>query len=127
MTTIERNLDTIKHRDWEMVRDEWLNHIPTIQPVAAPPPSGVESIAELDAAVADVLLKKTVRLSDGETMLRRTVLWEGIHLLHKASHIISAGEVHACEGMCTWSLSSFYQGSLFGIKGILYLMGVALP
>src|SRR5205814_1104943 len=68
-----------------------------------------------------------LRYVDGETHLRRAIFWEGIYLLHKATHIVGAGGIHVSEGLCSWSISSFYQASLFGIKGIIHLLGVALP
>ena len=52
---------------------------------------------------------------------------EGTYLLHKACHIIGAGGLHAGEGLCTWSISSFDQGGLFGAKAILYLLGIGFP
>jgi hypothetical protein len=124
---VEKRIDNIKRRDWVIVREEWLAHIPRIAPPGARPALPLKQVPELSSWAAQAAGKKSIRISDGHTSLRASTFWEGTYLLHKACHVIGAAGVHAAEGISTWSLSSFYQGGLFGAKAVLYLMGIGLP
>jgi len=123
----ERAIDNIRYRDWTVVREQWLGYIPQITPAGAPPVLPVAAVPGLAELAEEAALKKSIRTSGEQADLRSSVFWEGTYLLHKACHIIGGAGVHANEGLCTWSVSSFYQGGMFAAKAVLYLMGVGLP
>lgn len=124
---VERAIDKVRFRDWETVREQWLAYVPDITPSGSPPVlplASVPGLAEYADAAAN---KRTIRISGEQNALRISLLWEGIYVLHKASHVIAAAGLQANQGLCTWSLSSFYQGGLFAAKAVLSLMGLGFP
>ena len=54
------------------------------------------------------------------------MLFDGIYLLNKAVHVLSASQVHIDVGMCSWSLSNAYQSAFFAMKACALLLGMAV-
>ncbi len=112
----------VAHRSWETLLSEWLNFLPKLDSPALPP-EGLDNFFPLQSCLASRSSDESF-LSEVEG-LRTLMFHEGLFLIHKAGHVIGAAELHAQKGILTWSLSSAYQGALFGAMAIMRLLGVA--
>ncbi len=112
----------IPHRSWESLLNEWLNFLPKLDTPALPP-EGLHNFYPLQSYLASHSSEET--LLDEVEGLRTLMFHEGLFLLHKAGHVIGAAELQAHNGILTWSLSTAYQGALFGALAIMRLLGVA--
>jgi hypothetical protein len=125
--SFETTLKKIDSRTWSNVKSKWFNYLPIFDyPGQAPN-------AELYEAYDLANYQKEVKGTPDQTMrsevevLRSDIFREGIYHLHKANHICYASNLHIEGGLPTWSISGAYQASLFGIKAVLNLLGIALP
>lgn len=116
----------ILRRDWATLRGQWLTAIPTISPPGSAPPGSLADVLDLRGPERDVGASPPMPLRKEIPGLRPAVLHEGLYLLHKASHVVSAAELHVQTGICSWSLSSAYQGSVFACRAVLAFLGIAL-
>jgi len=116
----------IRRRNWEEIRDSWLAHVPNFPSVGAAPDPGLERLPTL-------LEIKLPRASDGAARLpdvvgvRRNALWEAVFLFHKSSHANLAAQRLGRQGMHSWCLFNAYHSAYLGAKGVMTLLGVALP
>src|SRR5438045_8161508 len=117
-------LDELRGRRWTHLREYWLERIKAFDSTRPPDPP-------IDEIPAIELLKNKFivegrggpRGSEGSVfesvpLLPQTMFNEGVFLLHKARHILGAAEMHANDGISTWSLSSAYQGAFFAGKSV---------
>jgi hypothetical protein len=59
--------------------------------------------------------------------LRPLTLWEAVFLFHKCSHTHLAAQRLGRQGMHSWCLFNGYHSAYLGARGIMSLLGVALP
>ena len=59
--------------------------------------------------------------------LRTNTLWEAVFLFHKCSHINLAAQRLGQQGMHSWCMFNAYHSAYLGARGIMALLGVALP
>ncbi len=116
------SLKQIERRYWSVIKNDWMRHIPSIHPIGSRPNEGIGEF--LEARSASLIFESDVMTNYIEG-LRQLVLWEGIYLMHKASHVVGVAETSADSGTQTWSLSNGYQGALFCAKAIQHFLGVA--
>ena len=110
-------------RLWSDISDKWLSNLPHFQdPVSRPDPS-LKEFYSLSAFL--ISLGDNVPVQHEIGGLREVIFTEGIYLLHKAINVLCAAELHAKEGILTWSLSSAYHSSFFCAKAIIRILGVA--
>jgi hypothetical protein len=112
------------HRKWEDLRDAWVAHVPTLLAACAQPDPGLENLPELLQLSPNDWLP--VRYSD-VIGLRTNAVWEAVFLFHKCSHTNLAAQRLAVQGMHSWCLFNAYHAAYLGAKGIMALLGVALP
>jgi len=124
-TIIEKSLERIRERRWTKLSQQWMPHIPSINPAGSAPRDPLNTFYGFEQAAKHAIVSSPYR--EEVAGVRQLVLWEGIYLLHKAAHVVGAAEQHAKSGMQTWSLSGGYHGALFAAKAILHMLGVALP
>ena len=110
-------------RDWEQIRGSWLSHTPTFPYVGAPPDPGLENLAPL---LALTLPPSHDKFPDVEG-LRANALGEAVFLFHKCSHTSLATQRIGQQGMHSWGLFNAYHSAYLGARGIMTLLGVALP
>ena len=110
-------------RRWEDVRNSWVDHIPTFPAIAARPDPGLEQLLPL---LSIPITNSPARQSDVPG-LRANALWEAVFLFHKCSHTNLAAQRLAFQGMQSWCLFNAYHSAYLGAKGIMALLGVALP
>jgi len=116
----------ILRRDWATLRGQWLTAMPTIAPPGSAPPAGLADVLDIGDFVRSAEAQAETPLRREIPGLRPAILHEGLFLLHKASHVVSAAEKHVATGICSWSLSSAYQGSVFASRAVLAFLGIAL-
>lgn len=141
MDNIEKQIKKlISPRSSETLASNWIGHFPSITPAGEKPNISLEEVVDFDRIAAQLkeqhkkeVDKDSKNKSKEITQLttargiRSIVFWEGLFLLHKASHVVSCSEIEIKRGIKTWSLCGAYQGALFGAKAICHLMGVAFP
>ena len=110
-------------RNWEEVRDSWLEHVPSFPGIGAPPDPGLE---HLNSLLEIRTSSNWERFADVRG-LRANTLWEAVFLFHKCSHINLAAQRLGRQGMHSWCLFNGYHAAYLGAKGIMALLGVALP
>lgn len=121
----EKALTYLKKRSWDNICEKWQSHIPIIDPPGSQPSEFVSNYYGFSSVIHKI--DESNILSQEVPGLRELHLWEAIHLLHKASHIISAAELHATRGILTWALSSSYHGALFCAEVVIKFLGVGFP
>jgi len=124
-TNFDKALERIKKRTWSELRSQWIEFIPHIYPSGSPPKEPVANFYGFHN-VAHKTIDSDVHREE-VIGLRQLLFWEGVYLLHKASHVVGSAEIHARKGIQTWSLSSGYHGALFGVKAILHMLGISMP
>lgn len=122
--TPERKWDKIVRRNWEQIRDAWLDHVPTFSSIGAIPDPGLEHLAALLTSNIPEIKDAPARFQDMEGM-RRNALWEAVFLFHKCSHTHLAAQRLAGRGMHSWCMFNAYHSAYLGAKGIMALLGVA--
>lgn len=123
----DHNIKKIDGRDWDSIRDRWLEHIPNISSPGDAPPLELKKFFGLQEIYSKAAAAKGVPHLEEVKSLRSSVLWEGIYLIHKSIHVSGAAILHLDNGQPSWSLSNVYQSSLFAVKGILALLGLSIP
>src|SRR6266487_1289870 len=121
--SLRPKLQNFVRRKWEEVRDSWLEHIPTFPSVGARPDPGLEHLQPL----LDIVLPKDNGRFPDVAGLRTLTLWEAVFLFHKCSHTNLAAQRLGSQGMHSWSLFNGYHSAYLGARGIMALLGVALP
>ena len=109
-------------REWEDVRDAWLQYIPTFPSVGARPDPGLDHLQPL---LDIVLPKDNGRFPDVEG-IRNLALWEAVFLFHKCAHTNLAAQRLGQLGMHSWSMFNAYHSAYLGARGMMALLGVAL-
>lgn len=133
----DKILKKIKTKDWKVLREEWLDYIPLMDSTINKEEEKISDLVGFEQLIKDLTFTNAEVLSQEKTTsivfkgkinkrIRTLTIEKGLLLLHKASHIISAGELHAHQGLITWSLSSSYQGSLLAARSIMYLLGISI-
>lgn len=115
-----------RERDWEEIRNAWLAHIPVFPSVAARPDPGLEHLTSLLEVELPDMNTGAVRKPDVEG-IRRNALWEAVFLFHKCAHVNLAAQRLGREGMHSWCMFNAYHSAYLGARGIMALLGVALP
>lgn len=134
----EDSLKKLQPKVWSLIRDNWIKTLssqidPTIplsedEQISKLP--GFEKITNeiiydentipLNHSLNTVFKKKLIRSA------REITIRQALYSFHKASHIISSGEIHSLKGIKSWSLASCYQGAYLAAKSIINLFGVSL-
>jgi hypothetical protein len=118
--------DYIRKRSWDTVRDAWMTDIPNFPSPGAPPDPGLEHLIPLQAIKIPEVTEPPVRSADVEG-IRRNALWEAVFLFHKCAHANLAAQRLAQQGMHSWCMFNAYHSAFLGAKGIMELLGIALP
>src|SRR4028118_1483157 len=130
----------ITPRSSETLASHWVEYFPSITPAGEKPSMSVEDVIGFEEIAVQLKEEYVTSTAKNSTLrgkaitqlaaakgIRTIVFWEGLFLLHKASHVVSCSEIGVKRGIKTWSLCDAYQGALFGAKAICYLLGVAFP
>lgn len=122
--SLRPKLQNIGHREWTEVRDSWLEWIPSFPAIG-----DIEqrpTLEDLEGLCKMPLPRDPARLGDVEG-LRPTMLWEAVFLFQKCGHTMLAAQRLGLQGMHSWCLFNAYHSAYLGAKGIMMLLGVALP
>lgn len=103
-----------------------MQDVPVFPAVGAPPDPGLEGLASLQAIEVPTAAEGAVRMADIEGA-RRNALWEAVFLFQKCSHTNLAAQRLGQVGMHSWCMFNAYHSAYLGARGILGLLGVALP
>jgi hypothetical protein len=122
----ERKVKRILARDWEQLREAWLDHVPNLSEPGQPPETTISDLPDLDNYLRKIPKDQVEEVFEDILGLRSGLLHEGIFLLHKAAHVMGSALVHVGQGMCTWSCSSAYQSALFAMRAALNMLGVSV-
>ena len=123
---LEHKLDKVRARKWANIRDAWLAHVPDFNSPGSCPDPGLERLPGLKGIPIPKVDELPIRREDVEG-LRRNALWEAVFLFHKCAHTNLAAQRLGERGMRTWSMFNAYHSAYLGAKGIMELLGVALP
>ncbi len=117
-------INGLRIRRWETLRDKWIPHIPLIKPAGLPPTILLSEVEDFKTLTKELIVSGAPYIRKDMAAIRMYALWEAVFLLHKASHVLSAAELHIKMGILTWSLSSAYQACFYAAKSLLNLLGV---
>jgi hypothetical protein len=109
-------------RDWSEIRGSWLANVPNF-PAPGARPDGLEHLVQLSGLT---LPQDKDYFADIQG-IRAVALWEAVFLFHKCSHTHLATQRMAWQGMQSWSLFNAYHSAYLGARGIMALLGIALP
>ena len=110
-------------RNWEDVRDSWLADIPLFPGIGARPDPGLEQLLPL----LEIDIPDSHDRFPDVTGLRTNTLWEAVFLFLKCSHTNLAAQRLGLQGMHSWCLFNAYHSAYLGARGMMSLLGVALP
>lgn len=119
-------LQNFGKRDWEEIRDAWLANIPIIPSMGARPDPSLEHLQPLLDIPLPTWDQGHGRFPD-VAGLRSLTLWEAVFLFHKCSHTHLAAQRLGRDGMHSWCLFNAYHSAYLGARGVMALLGVALP
>ncbi|WP_299123003.1 hypothetical protein [uncultured Winogradskyella sp.] len=136
-SSFEKIAKKIKKRDWNKLREVWIKHIPFIDSSIQKEEEKISELYGFEQLIKQLSFSNAELLNEGKPVsivtkgklnkqIRSLTVKKGLFLLNKASHIISAGELHAHQGLKTWALSSSYQGALLAARSIISLMGISI-
>ena len=117
-------LQRLKGRDWDALREAWLSYIPPFSGLGAIPDQSSDDL--LDVQGFSPSLHQPERTSQ-VAGVRSSVLSEAICLYQKAKNTNYAARHLHDRGLETWSLFNYYHSAYLGAKGIMYLLGVTVP
>lgn len=117
-------LQRLKGRDWEAIREAWLSYVPSFSGLGGLPDQSSDDL--LDVQGFSPSSEQPERTGEIEGV-RSSVLWEAVCLYQKAKHTNFAAKRLHDEGLETWSLFNYYHSAYLGAKGIMYLLGVTVP
>src|ERR1700729_3838383 len=98
----------ILDRDWVVIRQEWLAHLPSTMTLCARPDPTLAQIVGLADELRGI---DRPTLIEGIPGARRVAFAEAIFLYHKGLHVLRAAQRHATNGMPSWSLFSAYHSA----------------
>ena len=123
--SFETHIKRIDKRDWNEIKNEWLQSLPIIEDPFKPPESQLADIPELSTIVKNVSSKGEYKIE--YSPLRSEIFREAIFLFHKALNVSGITEENIKMGFNTWSLSNAYHCMFFSIKSILGFLGISIP
>ena len=105
---LEKALEKITHGRWSEIRGNWLAHLPTITPRGSAPELQLDGVPGIETIEREVFDESNVSGTIQREIagVRALIFWHGVYFLHRASHVTGAAELHAGDGVLTWSLSS---------------------
>jgi hypothetical protein len=113
-------------REWDEIRDAWLADVPNFPSIGAAPDPDLEHLSTLIAVdLPDA--NPGHKLVPDVPGIRRIALWEAVFLFHKCSHTNLAAQRLGQLGMHSWCMFNAYHSAYLGARGIMALLGVALP
>jgi hypothetical protein len=113
----------ISARSWDVIRDSSLNHIPVFNYRGAKPEPGLEHLATLQ----QITLPESRQRFPDVAGLRSNLLSEAVFLFHKCAHTHLAAQRLGTIGMHSWSMFNAYHSAYLGARGVMALLGIALP
>lgn len=124
--TYKAKWQNFRERYWDEIRDAWVANVPNFPGIGAPPDPGLEHLSTLIAIdLPDV--NPGHKLVPDVQGIRRNALWEAVFLFHKCSHTNLAAQRLGQQGMHSWCMFNAYHSAYLGARGIMSLLGVALP
>jgi len=119
-----RKWDNFRRRDWEHIRESWISNTPPrFAEIGSPPDPGLENLFLLHSMQPP---DDHNRLQD-IAGVRSNALWEAVFLFHKCAHTNLAAQRVGQSGMHSWSMFNAYHSAYLGARGLMALLGVALP
>ena len=115
-------LKNLPHRNWSILRDLWLNHIPEIDLSASFPEPTLRDLPEVRETIGSAQAGIEVAYVSGA---RESVFREAIVLARKFSYCRSVSRSAAREGFPTWSTIAAYDACFYGAKAFCYFLGIA--
>lgn len=114
----------ILDREWQVIRGEWLSHLPTKMAVCSRPDPPLSQLVNLSDHFRGINEPTLIEDVPG---IRRAAFAEALFLFHKGLHVLRAAQRHANEGMPSWSLFSAYHSAYLTTRSVMYLLGVTFP
>lgn len=124
--SLRHKWQNVRGRNWEEIRGAWLADIPSFPGVGSRPSPGLEQLATLQAISIPKISAPPTLVSDPQG-IRPNVLWEAVFLFHKCAHANLAAQRLGQRGMLSWCLFNAYHAAYLGAKGLMALLGVAIP
>jgi hypothetical protein len=118
------DLQKLRGRDWNAVREAWLSYIPSFPYAGARPEESSDSLLEAQGFSPPLDSPHRMEEIPG---IRSSVLWESVCMYQKAKHARTAAADLKIAGYETWSLFNHYHSAYLAAKGLMYLLGVTVP
>ncbi len=117
-----RSLKNLPHRDWGVIRDLWIDHLPDIDFSLAFPEPALWDLPEVKERLSNPPPNTELPYVDG---VRESVFREAVVLTRKFSYCRMVGFDAATRGFPTWSVVAEYDACFYGAKAVCYLLGFA--
>src|ERR1700693_222934 len=117
-----RGLKKLPHRDWDVMRDLWIDHLPDIDFSLQFPGPALWDLPELKERLTNPPTDTELPYVDGA---RESVFREAVVLTRKFSYCRMVGLDAATRGFPTWSVVAEYDACFYGAKAFCYLLGIA--
>lgn len=122
--SFDRLVKRIDKKDWNLIRERWLSHIPNLSP-GEPPTDQISELTFLQLELDRTNFNENRKIQIQG--LRESIFHEGIFLCHKAHSVAKCSSWLHNSGYYTWSISSSYQSAFFLVKSFLCFCGISLP
>jgi hypothetical protein len=116
-----RSLKKLPHRNWEILRDLWVDHLPDIDFAAQFPAPTLWDLPGLKEQFTSPPINVQIPYVEG---VRESVFREAVVLSRKFAYCRSVCLDAATRGFPTWSVISGYDACFYGAKAFCYLLGI---
>lgn len=115
-------LKNLPHRQWAVLRDLWIDHLPDIDFRAQMPEPTLWHLPELKDRLKSAQPGTDLPYVEGA---RESVFREAVILTRKFAYSRAAAREAGQSGFSTWSVVSGYDACFYGAKALCYLLGMA--
>lgn len=116
-----RSLKKLAHRNWESLRDLWVDHLPDIDFSADFPAPTLWDLPGLTEQFTNASINAQVPYIEG---VRESAFREAVLLSRKFSYCRSVCVDAVTRGFPTWSIIASYDACFYGAKAFCYLLGI---
>lgn len=116
-----RNLKKLQHRNWSIIRDLWIDHLPDIDLSEEFPEPALWHLPEVAQQVTNSTPEQQLPYITG---VRESVFREVVLLARKFTYCRMVSYESATRGFPTWSVIAAYDACFYGAKAICYVLAI---
>lgn len=121
-STMASPFKKLSHRNWETVRDYWLDHLPEIDFLSEYPTPTLWQLPEFTSSLSNSQDNEVIGYAAG---VREAIFREGIIFAQKLSYCRAVSQIAVAERRQTWAAVISYEACFYAAKAFCYLLGFA--